>query len=231
VAEPDIPQAAAGWDAYLVAWSRLHGGYDPRRSTPLVRGWLRVAYTLAGLVLRLGAGPNAVTAAGLLVSLAVPVVAAAGGGWPAAAALLVLVAAVADTVDGAVAVRSGRASRLGQVYDALADRIAEAGWCLAFAVLGAAPWLMATTGALVWLHEYLRARATAAGLTEIGAVTVGERPTRILVVVFALLFAGAGALAGPELPVGTVTAAGAIWALLQAVALLHLFAVVHRDLR
>ena len=223
--------AVIGWDAYLAAWSPLHGGYDPTQATPLVQGWLRIAYVLARLVVRAGIGPNAVTAAGLALSVLVPVVTAAGAGWPAAAALLVVASAVLDTVDGAVAVISGRTTRLGQVYDSFADRLAEGCWLVAFALLGAAPWLVVASGGLAWLHEYLRARAAVAGLPDIGAVTVGERPTRILVVVFALLFAGAGGLAGPEFPIGTVTAASAIWALLQATALLHLFAVVQRDLR
>ncbi|MBJ7452162.1 MAG: CDP-alcohol phosphatidyltransferase, partial [Blastococcus sp.] len=32
-------------DEYLAAWSRWHGGADT--SSPLVRGWLTIAHTLA----------------------------------------------------------------------------------------------------------------------------------------------------------------------------------------
>ena len=52
---------------------------------------------------------------GLGLSVAVPFVAMQGDGWPAVAALLVFAAAVADSVDGATALVSGRVSRLGAV--------------------------------------------------------------------------------------------------------------------
>jgi phosphatidylglycerophosphate synthase len=128
--------------------------------------------------------PDAITSAGLLLSLAVPPVALV---TPLLAAILVLLAALADTLDGVVAVVAGRATRLGQVYDATADRLAEAAWLVAFALLGAPHWLAAACGAAMWLHEYVRARATAAGMSELGAVTVAERPTRILLTIFGLL--------------------------------------------
>ena len=70
---------------------------------------------------RIGATPTAVTVVGLALSVAVPVVAAWRPAGPVLAAGLVLLSAVADTVDGAVAVISGRASALGYVYDSLAD--------------------------------------------------------------------------------------------------------------
>ena len=110
-------------------WAALHGGFDPRLATPVVRGWLRLAYVV-GLVLgRLRVRPTAVTVAGLVLSAAVPLVARAGGPWACSSApCWSLLAAVADSVDGAVAVITGRTSRLGYVYDSLADRLGEAAW-------------------------------------------------------------------------------------------------------
>ncbi len=223
--------ALRDWDGYAEVWSRLHGGYDLSQAVPVVRGWLRLGYKLATTRAVARLRPNAVTGVGLLLSLLVPVVAGWHGGWPVLAALAIVASALADTVDGALAVVSRRTSRLGYVYDSLADRISEAAWLVGFAVLGAAPWLVGLCGALAWLHEYLRARALASGMVELGAVTLGERPTRILVAAFALFFAGIGGLVSPELAVGTVTAAGAIWAMLQAVAFLQLLAAVHREFR
>jgi hypothetical protein len=55
--------------------------------------------------------------------------------------VLVLLSAVADTVDGAVAVIAGRATRLGQVDDSLADRLGEACWLVALWLVGAPGWL------------------------------------------------------------------------------------------
>ncbi|GAA3296252.1 MULTISPECIES: CDP-alcohol phosphatidyltransferase family protein [Dactylosporangium] len=179
---------ALDWDGYCARWSAAHGGYDPRRAPSLVRGWLRLGHTLGSALLRAGVGsPNTVTLFGLLISLGVPPVAALaplGGLW---AAILILLAAFADTIDGVLAVIADRATRLGQVYDSAADRLSEAAWVLAFALLGAPVWLAVAAGAVMWLHEYVRARATVAGLPDIGAVTVAERPTRILVAIFGLL--------------------------------------------
>lgn len=184
------------WDGYAERWAAAHGGYDPRSATPLVRGWLRMSYELGAALVRIGVrSPNAVTVLGLLLSAAVPLVVAGGHGWAFAfaGAVLVLLSAVADTVDGVLAVVAGRASRLGQVYDSAADRVAEACWLAALVILGGPAWLAAGCCAVMWLHEYVRARATVAGMSDIGTVTVAERPTRVLVTIFGLLaVAGAG---------------------------------------
>lgn len=219
------------WAAYAERWSAQHGGYDVRRSSPVVRGWLLVAYWLSRVLARLPISPNAVTAVGLLLSVAVPLTAGRGSGWPLAAAALVVLSALADTVDGALALISERVSRLGQVYDSVADRVAEACWLVALALVGAPVWLAVTCGGFAWLHEYVRARAMVAGMTEIGAVTVAERPTRVLVVVFALTLAGLDGAIDNGFAVGTAAVATAIWTVLGAVALAQLFAAVRHSLR
>lgn len=185
------------WDGYAARWAAAHGGYDPRSASPLVRGWLRMSYELGAALTRTGVrSPNAVTVLGLLLSVAVPVAVAGGRGWAFAGAVLVLLSAVADTVDGVLAVVTGRASRLGQVYDSAADRVAEACWLVALVVLGGPAWLAAGCCGLMWLHEYVRARATVAGMSDIGTVTVAERPTRVLVTIFGLLAVAGADLAG-----------------------------------
>ncbi|MEU4162150.1 CDP-alcohol phosphatidyltransferase family protein [Actinoplanes sp. NPDC026670] len=213
-----------GWDDYVAAWSRLHGGFDPRSASPPVRGWVLCAYRIGSFLSRKRIAPLTVTLAGLLLCLAVPVVIGlAGPAGLAAGALLVLLAAVADGLDGAVAVVSGRVSRAGHVYDSVADRLGEAAWLTAFWLAGVPAWLAVAAGAGSWLHEYLRARAATAGMTEIGAVTVGERPTRVSVAVTGLLLAPVTTLV---LPV-----AAAVWLLLQVVGLAQLIVAVHRALR
>ncbi|MEU7869730.1 CDP-alcohol phosphatidyltransferase family protein [Dactylosporangium sp. NPDC049140] len=177
-----------GWDGYCTRWSAAHGGYDPRTAPALVRGWLRLGHALGVILVRAGVrSPNAVTTLGLLLSAGVPAAAAlvpAGAFW---AAVLVLCSAFADTIDGVLAVLANRASRRGQVYDSAADRLSEAAWLLAFALLGAPLWLTVLAGGVMWLHEYVRARASVAGMTDIGTVTIAERPTRILLIIFGLL--------------------------------------------
>ncbi|MFY1637385.1 CDP-alcohol phosphatidyltransferase family protein [Solwaraspora sp. WMMB335] len=218
------------WQDYAVTWARLHGGFDPRTATPVVRYWLRTAHWLADLLGRARVGPNTVTVAGVLICLGVPVAATRGGHGLLVGALLVLLAAVADTVDGALAVVTGRTSRLGYVYDSVADRAGEAFWLAGFWLAGAPGPLVATAGALSWLHEYIRARAAAAGMREIGAVTLGERPTRVSAALVGLLLAGAAGLIQPDLAAGVLTVVTAGWVLLGLFGLSQLLTAVRRTL-
>ena len=211
------------WDEYAATWSGLHGGFDPRRASPLVRGWVRIAYRIGSWLGSRRVGPMAVTTAGLLICLAVPAAVLLERPGMVLAAVLVLMAALADGLDGAVAVITGRASRLGYVYDSVADRLGELAWLAAFRLAGAPGWLVVTAGAASWLQEYARARATAAGMNEIGVVTVAERPTRVLVTIF-------GLLAAAVLP-ALATAAVAVWLVLAVVAGVQLTVAIRRALR
>ncbi|NJC69752.1 CDP-alcohol phosphatidyltransferase family protein [Planosporangium thailandense] len=208
------------WEQYAAGWRELHGGYDPHTGSAFVRGWLRLAYLLGRAAARVGATPGVVTGIGLALSVGVPVAAR----LPLLAALLVVLSAVADTIDGAVAVLTGRASRAGQVYDSLADRVGEACWLVALGVLGVPAWLLLGCGGCAWLHEYVRARATAAGMNEIGVVTVAERPTRIILAVAALV--AAGTVGG-----AAATAVTAVWTALTVVGFAQLMLTVRARLR
>ncbi|MFC0529606.1 CDP-alcohol phosphatidyltransferase family protein [Phytohabitans kaempferiae] len=216
-----------GWDEYAVAWARLHGGFDPREAGPLVRGWLRISYAIGSGLARVGIPPSGVTFAGLVFSVSVPVLA----DRPTIAAVFVLLAAIADSADGATAVVSGRATRIGYVYDSVADRLGEAAWLVAFWLVGAPAMLVVVAAGLSWLHEYVRARVTAAGMRDIGVVTVAERPTRVSVAFVGLLIAGVAGAVQPDLPAGTITVVTAVWLLLAFVGLLQLLAAFHRALR
>ncbi len=218
------------WEQYATAWSKLHGGFDPRAASPLVRGWIRLAYAGGKLLSRLRVAPSAVTATGLLICLAVPAAAALGPLGALAAAGLVLLAAAADALDGAVAVVSRRTTPLGFLYDSVADRIGEAAWLAAFWLAGAPGGLVVAGGAVSWLHEYVRARAVAAGMTGIGVVTVAERPTRVSVALAGLLLAGLAGLVRPELLAGTATVAGVAWLFFGVFGLGQLVAAVRRSL-
>jgi len=218
------------WDDYAAAWSELHGGFDPATASPPVRGWLRLAYRGGSLLGRLRVGPAAVTAAGLALSLAVPFAAWFGPGGLLLAGLLVLLASFADGLDGAVAVVTGTASRIGSVYDSVADRIGEVAWLAAFWLAGAPGWLVVAAGAVSWLHEYLRARATAGGMAGIGAVTVGERPTRVSAAITALLTGGVAGLVHAGWDTAVVTVGAAAWLALAVIGWGQLAAEVRRAL-
>ena len=117
------------------------------------------------------------------------------------------------------------------MYDAVVDRLGEAAWLCALWLLGAPVWVAVLAGALTWLHEYVRARATAAGMKGIGTVTLAERPTRAVIAALGLAFAGLGGLATPELAVGAVTLAGAAWLLFGLIGLGQLLVAVHLAFR
>jgi CDP-diacylglycerol--glycerol-3-phosphate 3-phosphatidyltransferase len=192
--------------------------------------WLRVSYGCGRLLARIKVRPSLVTTIGLLASLAVPVLTIRHGYWSIAAAGLVLVSGIADSVDGAIAITTNRVTRLGYVYDAVADRIGEAAWMVAFWLAGAPGWLAVTVGGLAWLHEYIRAQATAAGMAEIRAVTLGERPSRLALVMIGLVAAGLAGTLGTDLPSGVVTVAAAIAGLFGLIGLVQLIAAVQSEL-
>jgi CDP-diacylglycerol--glycerol-3-phosphate 3-phosphatidyltransferase len=196
---------------YLRDWGRLHGGYDATRPG-LVRIVLGGVYTLARPLAAAGVAPNAVTLAGPVAAGCAALLAAGGRGERIAAAAVVAASGILDNLDGAVAVLSRRDSRLGYVLDSVVDRVSDGLWVLALWQAGAAPGAAIGAAATVVVLEYTRARAGAAGMTEVGVVTVAERPTRMLLVAFVILgtavlarhasdvaTAGAGALAGVTL--------------------------------
>ena len=192
---------------YLAAWSRWHGGVGTE--SPLVRGWLSLAYTLARPLA--GLPPVVATALGLLVAAVSVGPSAAGGPWLMVAGVLVGISGLLDSLDGALAIGTGRASRRGFVLDSVVDRLTEAAYATALWAAGAPGWLAVVFGALCWLPDYLRARAGQAGVSETGALSVWERPTRVIMT--GLTLAGAGvvsALGVADLVVTVGTAAGAL---------------------
>jgi phosphatidylglycerophosphate synthase len=198
-------------DEYLAAWSRWHGGTPTDR--PLVRGWLTAAWTLARPLA--GLPPLAVTALGLLVAIAAVGPAAAGGSWLLAAGVLVGLSGLLDSLDGALAIGTGRASRRGFVLDSVVDRLTEAAYAGALWVAGAPGWLAVAFGALCWLPDYLRARAGQAGVAETGVLSVWERPSRVILT--GLTLVGAGVVAGAGVAGPVVTAGAAAGSLLGVV--------------
>jgi phosphatidylglycerophosphate synthase len=223
--------ARLSWDEYSAGWATLHLGVNPRQSSRYVRAWLRLAYLVGRALTALGLRPGTVTLAGLLLSVAAPVVAVLRGPWLFAAAALVLLSAIADSADGAVAVMTSRTSRLGAFDDSVADRLSEAAWLLALWLVGAPGSLVTACGGLAWLHEYARARSVVAGMTGIGLITVAERPTRVIVAALALVLGGVAWIINPNLTPGAVTVVLAVWAVLGLVGTARLLTAIRATLR
>ncbi len=205
-----------GFQEHVDGWSDVHGGYVPWGP---VRLWLALMHLAARPLLRVP--PNVVTGVAVLVALASLAPAWAGGGWAALVALAVALSGVLDGLDGAVAVLAGRCTRWGFVLDSVADRVADAAVLVAFWLLGASAGWCVAAGVGLGMLEYTRARAMAGGMTELGVVTVGERPVRLAVAVVFLL---AGAVGGPVwFDVGVALTAG-----LSLIGLVQLLVVVRR---
>jgi phosphatidylglycerophosphate synthase len=178
---------------YFARWSQLHGGVDPQASR-LINIWLSFAYSVARPMTRLGMSPNAVTVLGLVVAAGVPLLAWQGarqesGWWLLAAVLVTVLTGLLDNLDGAVAVISGRTTRWGYVLDSIADRLSDAALLAALWALGAPGPLVVAAGLLGATQEYARARAAAAGISEVGVVSISERPTRVIIVAVFLALA------------------------------------------
>jgi phosphatidylglycerophosphate synthase len=205
-------------------WSDVHGGVRP---SPVVRGWLRVIRVLAsGPIIRIP--PDALSVAGVLV-LAGAWAAVAGPGWPALVVPLVVLAGVLDGLDGAVALRTGRARPLGAVVDSVADRVGDLLLGAILVAIGAPPaWVLAAV-ALVFLLEYLRARAQAVGMPGVGAVTVAERPTRLIVVAMAAGGAAASPAGLPLLGWGWGMTFAVTWTAVGVVGMVQLLLGVRRS--
>jgi CDP-diacylglycerol--glycerol-3-phosphate 3-phosphatidyltransferase len=211
---------------YLRRWSPLHGGYDPDGRS-LTGRWLGLVHRVARPLAARGVAADVLTAWGVLASVLVPVIASYRGRWPLLAAPFAVLGGGLDNLDGAVAVLTGRATPFGYVLDSVADRVSDAAQVVALWALGAPGWLCLAGGGVAGLQEYARARAGAAGMTEIAVLTVFERPTRIVLTAFLLLGCGLLTGAAPHL----ATAGAAAWVVLGAVALAQVLLAARRRLR
>jgi len=177
-------------DGYFAGWAQLHGGYDPRTGGRVVRGWLSGAYVLAAPLARRGVLPDVLTLLGVWSAGAVVVVADQHGRWLLLATFVLAASGIVDNLDGCVAVLTARTTAYGTVLDSVVDRVADGLTLVALWRVGAAAGWCVGAGCALVLLEYTRARAGVAGLSEVGVVTVGERPTRIVVASFGLFCGG-----------------------------------------
>jgi archaetidylinositol phosphate synthase len=156
-------------------WSELHGGVEVQGVIAL---WLRISYWIARTLAFFRFTPNTITAIGLLASIAIYFTQ-----YTSQLIALVLFSLICDGVDGSLAIYRNRESKLGQLYDSLADRISEAFWLLGATFVGVpVRWAVA-----IWVlgasQEYARARLASLGYSEIGVVTPAERPIRAIFVI------------------------------------------------
>ncbi|MFM1952105.1 MAG: hypothetical protein RJA33_899 [Actinomycetota bacterium] len=160
-------------------WSELHGNVEVQGAIAI---WLAISYVIARVLSFFRITPNVMTLIGVLASVALLQVELV-----IVALFLVIFSLICDGVDGSLAIYQNRVSRLGGLYDAIADRISEAMWLILASYLDVparyaiAIWVLGAT------QEYARARLASLGYQEIGVITPTERPMRAIFVVALLI--------------------------------------------
>jgi CDP-diacylglycerol--glycerol-3-phosphate 3-phosphatidyltransferase len=165
-----------------------------------------IADSIAGVLMRLKVSPNALTLLGLVLSGVAGVFYSTGSFfW---GGCLVLVSGICDALDGTLARKSGKASRLGAFIDSTFDRIGEIFIFLGFiwyfsgghkivsstdtyysevqSPITVLFIILAVTGSL--MVSYTRARAEGLGLEC--KVGLAQRPERMILLIIGSLLGG-----------------------------------------
>lgn len=212
---------------FFKRWSALHGNAEIRG---IVKWWLSISYAVARSLLRLRITANGLTLLGVLLSMGAVLSineSKESASFHFISLFLLILALASDGLDGTVAILNGSASRRGAALDAIADRIAESLWALGFILLGAEPVIVMVAWLAAQIQEYLRARLGGLGVSEIGVVTVSERPVRasflaialVTAVIYAFLDSAEIFSIAESLATSLVAS---LWLILQVIALVQL---------
>ncbi len=164
---------------FYLAWSKLHGD---AKIAGIVKGWLSISFPTSKALARIRITPNALTILGLMFGVLLYM--NANAIW---APLILVISLICDGVDGSLAIITGKSSKWGALLDSVVDRLTEVFWILALYSLGVDSKILIAVLILASAQEYLRARAGGVGLTQVGVVTVAERPVRASFVFVALV--------------------------------------------
>ncbi len=164
---------------FFQAWSKLHGD---AQISGIVKGWLTISYYLVRPLAKLRVTPNMLSIAGLIFGIALYLNAQS----PWAIGLLVA-SLLCDGIDGSLAIITNKASKWGAALDSILDRTTEVFWVLTFISIGGNEYIVIGAAILAFAQEYLRARAGGLGLTEVGVVTIAERPVRASILFVSLI--------------------------------------------
>lgn len=157
------------------AQTRRSTGVEPVDRRPLATRRRRWPHAIAARLARAGISPNAISVAGLAFGiLAGGLLATTAHVTPIAARLLFLAAAGAiqlrllcNLLDGLVAIEHGKASRLGELFNEIPDRISDAATLIgAGYALGGVPVLGYVAGCVALFTAYVRAMGKAAGARQ-----------------------------------------------------------------
>jgi CDP-diacylglycerol--glycerol-3-phosphate 3-phosphatidyltransferase len=136
--------------------------------TSIKQGWERLTSGIVELLAASGVTPNQISFAGLIISIASAPLFATG--WLSTGAWVLAFGSVSDSIDGALARRTGTFSEVGAFLDSTFDRIGEAVALAGIAIYLAREGNDLAVGAVVIallggsLTSYVRARAETLGI-------------------------------------------------------------------
>ena len=173
--------------------------YEPTDRRPIASRdrpfWQRMATLLAARHV----SPNFISVAGMVVGIAAGLLLAATGfaehGWLQRALWLAAAAGiqlrlVANMLDGMVALASQRASRLGELYNELPDRVSDAAIIIgAGYAVGGLPTLGYIAACIAILTAYVRAVGKAAGASNLFVGPMAKPHRMFVLTITALLMA------------------------------------------
>jgi phosphatidylglycerophosphate synthase len=164
---------------FFKSWSSLHGN---AKISGIVRGWLTISYLLVKPLAKLKITPNILTIFGLFFGVLLYLNALSN--W---AVILLILSLICDGIDGSLAIITGKGSKWGAMLDSVVDRVTEFFWALTFIAIGANTNVVIAALLIASVQEYLRARAGGLGLSEVGVVTIAERPVRASILFVAII--------------------------------------------
>ena len=173
----------------------MNGSGPDRR--PIATRELKASVNVARLLARRGVSANLISVLGVVCGIAAGLAFYITSLWPdlarfawIAGAVLVQLRLVANMLDGMVAIETGKASPVGELYNEVPDRISDAATLIGLGLAAGghlAVGLGATIGAV--LTAYVRAQACVAGASQQFCGPMAK-PHRMFVVTLLALYAG-----------------------------------------
>ena len=166
---------------FFNSWSALHGN---AKIVGIVKAWLSISSVVSKAFCRLKISPNLITSLGLVFAILLYLNAELL--W---APILLVLSLLSDGIDGSMAIISAKSSKWGAILDSIVDRASEIFWMLALYQIGIDLKFLLIIIVIASIQEYIRARSGGLGLSEIGIVTIAERPVRASFVFILLILA------------------------------------------
>ncbi|MBN9518770.1 CDP-alcohol phosphatidyltransferase family protein [bacterium] len=173
--------------------------YTPADRRPIAARRWRASHRAAGWLARRGVSPNAISLAGMACALAAGVTLAATATCPGWERVLWLTAAVlaplrlaANMLDGMVAVESGRATRLGELFNEVPDRVSDAAILIGLGYArGSEPAVGYLAALMAVFTAYVRAVGKASGAPQFYSGPMAKPQRMWLVTAFCFCAAAA----------------------------------------